>query len=232
VTAPSRAAEKTALSPVARPTPKKAPAVAKPPQPNPIVTWVRTLNVRAHVLAAAAATSWRSASPRYRKVVLGAAAGIVAVAVAITPFVLMPVRPMPTGTVIVDAVPWGRVTSIQSESGERLTVPPQAATPLSLSLPQGNYQIVVTGPPPESQTQQLNVRVEPQGTTIAEPAKFHVVTPEEYFEQYLASSVVPAPADAAAAGSPTSPPPAPAQSPAATPSSTPSAPPSPTGVNP
>jgi hypothetical protein len=193
---------------------------------------VRTLNVRTHALAAAAATSWRSTSPRHRKVALGAAAGIVAVAVAITPFVLMPGRPMPTGTVIVDAVPWGTVTSIQSESGERLTVPPQAATPLSLSLPGGSYQIAVTGPPPESQTQQLNVRVDSQGTTIAEPARFHVVTPEEYFEQYLASSAIPAAADAAAAGSPASTLTAPVQPAAATPFSAPSAPPSPTGVNP
>jgi hypothetical protein len=229
--APSPAAERTAPSPVARSIPKKAPPAARPAEPNPVVTGLRTVSARVSA-AAAAGASWRSMPARQRKMAIGAAAGVVVVAAAIAAFVLMPVRPVPTGTLIVDAVPWGTVTSIQSEGGQRVTVPAQAATPLSLSLPSGNYQIVVTGPPPESQTQQLSVRVDSQGTTIADTAKFHVVTPEEYFEQYLASSVAPAAADVAAAGSPTSTPATPVPPAAATPSSAPLASSSATGVNP
>jgi hypothetical protein len=128
---------------------------------------------------------------------VGVSAGAVA---AVTAFVMMAVRPPQVGTLIVDAVPWGTVTSIRTEDGEGVNVPSQAATPISLPLPPGNYQVVVVGPPPESQEQRLTVRVDPSTTSIAPPVKFHVVTPEQYFEPYLATSSADAGFDGSEAG--------------------------------
>jgi serine/threonine protein kinase len=117
------------------------------------------------------------------------AVGALAVAVtAIAVIVLMAVRPAQVGTVIIDAVPWGTITSIHMANREQMEVPSQAATPISLQLPPGDYQVVVVGPPPESQEQRLTVRVDSDATSIAPTVKFHVVTPADYFEPYLATT--------------------------------------------
>jgi hypothetical protein len=67
-------------------------------------------------------------------------------------------------------------------------LPAETTTPLSLSLPPGTYQVAVVGPPPESQMQRVSVRVDPNATNVASLLRFHAITAEEYFEQYLTSS--------------------------------------------
>jgi hypothetical protein len=95
--------------------------------------------------------------------------------------------PAPTGSLVIDAVPWATITAIESEGGERVALPPSPSTPLSLTLPTGTYQVVVAGPPPESQTQRITVQIETGTSTVAPVIRFRALTPDEYFEQYLAA---------------------------------------------
>jgi hypothetical protein len=172
--------------------------------------------------------AWRPTLPATRKQhMVWAGAGlalllVVAAAIVATRLAAVP----PAGTLVIDALPWGTVSAIESENGERLPLPSPASTPLVISVPGGTYQVTVTGPPPESQAQRVTVRVDPNGSIIAPPVRFRVMTPEDYFEPYLAappSSAEPtAPSSDAAGARGAEPPgqPAAAQTPA------------PTGVNP
>ncbi len=99
--------------------------------------------------------------------------------------------PTPTGTVVIDAVPWASITAIETESGEPVALPPSPSTPISLTLPVGTYQVVMTGPPPESQTQRITVQVVTGAATAVPLIKFRALTPEEYFEEYLAAPTTP-----------------------------------------
>jgi Protein kinase domain len=171
--------------------------------------------------------TWRPTLPTTRKqqmVWAGAALAlllVVAAAIVATRIAAVP----PAGTLVIDALPWGTVSAIEAQNGERVPLPSPASTPLLISLPGGTYQVTVTGPPPESQTQRLTVRVESNASNVAPPVRFRVMTAEDYFEPYLAapSSAEPtAPLSDAAGAAGTQPPvqPAAAQTPA------------PTGVNP
>jgi hypothetical protein len=124
-----------------------------------------------------------------------AAAIVIAAAVAVTLWLM---RPAPTGILVVDAVPWATIAAIEAEDGTSAPLPAQRTTPTFLSLPHGTYRIVLVGPPPGSQTQAVTVRITAD-TTSAAVAKFSALTPEEYFEQYLAvTSPQAEPAEAAA----------------------------------
>jgi hypothetical protein len=92
---------------------------------------------------------------------------------------------VPAGVLVIDAVPWAAVTSIQGEDAKTVALPRTASTPFSMSLPAGSYRIVLTGPPPESRRTELRATVTPAVTTIAPPAQFQMLTPEQYFEPYL-----------------------------------------------
>jgi len=96
--------------------------------------------------------------------------------------------PVPTGTLVIDAVPWATITSIEDESGAQQALPSPASTPVSVALPEGNYQITLTGPPPEARTARVSVRVDVGGTSVVPVTRFRTMTVEEYFEQYLGSS--------------------------------------------
>jgi len=142
--------------------------------------------------------TWRPTLPATRKqqmvwggvilaLLLAVAAAIVVVRVTAVP---------PAGTLVIDAVPWGTVAAIETQNGQRLPLPSLASTPLSISVPSGTYQVTVTGPPPESQTQRITVRVDPNGSNVAPLVRFQAMTPEDYFDQYLtqAPPAEPAPA--------------------------------------
>ena len=100
--------------------------------------------------------------------------------------------PAPTGTIVVDAVPWATITAVRNERGEEqpLTATP-ATTPLALTLPVGTYQITLTGPPPASTSDTITVRVDVGATSVAPVARFQSMTPEEYFEQYIGAGDAP-----------------------------------------
>jgi hypothetical protein len=123
------------------------------------------------------------------------ALGIVGIAAAVVVAALVAVSmfrgPAASGTVVIDAAPWGTITAIAAENGDAVALPPSAATPLSLSLPAGTYQVTVTGPPPESQAQQITIEVQQDATTEAPLVRFRGLTAEEYFEQYLAAPTAP-----------------------------------------
>jgi hypothetical protein len=169
--------------------------------------------------------TWRPRFPATRKeqmvwagaglaLLLVVAAAIVAARLAAVP---------PAGTLVIDALPWGTVSAIETQNGERLPLPSPASTPLVISLPGGTYQVTVTGPPPESQTQRVTVQVASNASNVAPSVRFRVMTPEDYFEQYLNAPASPtAPVQPAAAAAPPQAPvqPAAAQTPA------------PAGVNP
>jgi hypothetical protein len=138
-----------------------------------------------------------------------ATAGVVVLAIAGGVGYLLTRGPAPTGTTIIEAVPWANVTEVRNESGEVQPLPSPASTPLALALPAGSYQITLTGPAPESKTETVTVRVDVGGTTVAPVARFQSMSVEEYFEQYIGAGDAPAPEAA----------PAPASPPAAAPSS-------------
>jgi hypothetical protein len=120
--------------------------------------------------------------------------------------------------VVIDAVPWGTVVAIESADGEPQPLP-SGSTPVVLTLPAGDYQVVVAGP--DLVTQRISVRVEPEGATTAPSLQFKSFTAEEYFEQYLATPPA-SPANPAATDTPAA---VPADAAPAT------APPTPAGVS-
>jgi hypothetical protein len=156
-----------------------------------------------------------AAMPRGKSLtIVGSAAAFVILAIAAVLYFLTR-GPVPTGILVIDAVPWATVTSIHSDSGSAPALPAQASTPLSLSLPAGTYQIVLTGPPPESKVTTVTARVDVGGVAVVPIAQFQTGTVEGYFEQYLTASGS-ASASQAAPQPQAAPPPTP--SPAAAPS--------------
>jgi hypothetical protein len=129
--------------------------------------------------------------PRDRRTFSIVAIAMLVVIVAVAVF-MMPSVPAPTGSVVIDAVPWGSITAIETQDGDAVALPPSPSTPLSLTLPVGTYQVVVIGPPPESQTQRITVEIQRDTATLAPLIRFRLLTPEEYFEQYLSAPTTPA----------------------------------------
>jgi hypothetical protein len=170
-------------APIAKSVPaKSAPVAKKASSIGPIVTDI----VAQSKTIVAAAGSVAAAVPHDRRtlsIVGGLIAVIVAAAVAFTMFS----GPAPTGTVVIDATPWGTITAIETESGDAASLPSSVSTPLVLTLPAGTYQVVVAGPSPESQTQRITVQVSANGSAVAPLVHFRELTAEEYFEQYLSA---------------------------------------------
>jgi hypothetical protein len=105
---------------------------------------------------------------------------------------LIPRPAPPMGTMMIEAVPWANITGIEAADGTRPALPSTASTPMSLNLPVGTYRVRLIGPPPESESRLVTVQVNAGSVTTAPTERFRVLTPEEYFEQYLPSSTVPA----------------------------------------
>jgi hypothetical protein len=124
-----------------------------------------------------------------KRTFVGLAAGIVLIVAVAGGFMLL--APAGTGSVVIDATPWGTVTSIESESGTPQPLPADASTPVFLTLPAGDYLVTVTGPSPDSPPQRIGIRVDAAAQVVAPLVRFHVLTPEEYFEEYLASPATP-----------------------------------------
>jgi predicted Ser/Thr protein kinase len=198
----------------------KAPVPHAPKKPLPIGPMVADIVARSKTIADAAnAVVVGVARDRRMLSIAAIAVGVVIVAAAAVMFFS---GPAPTGTVVIDAVPWGSITAIETEGGDHVALPPSPSTPLTLTLPAGTYQVVVAGPPPESQTQRITVEIQRDTPSVAPVIRFRALTPEEYFEQYLAAPTAPTQDLGTAPAEPTSP--------ALTPSSP--ATPSATGSNP
>ncbi|HEY6361361.1 MAG TPA: protein kinase, partial [Vicinamibacterales bacterium] len=220
------------LPPPTRPSTAERPRRAAPPRKAPtpsLLTRLRTaagtvpsrlgavtgaITARVRTVAPAVTASARALVPtrlpvirpvgRKAMIAWSAAAGVLLVAIIVTAVRQMPAAiPPPTGVVVIEAVPWGTITAVEAENGEPRPLPAPASTPLSLVLPAGTYQVTVAGPVPDTEAQRVTVRVEPNAAIVAPMIKFPVLTPEEYFEQYLTAppapaDVVPPPADTSA----------------------------------
>ena len=170
-------------APVAKPAPARStPAAKKAPSIGPIVA---DIVARSKTIVAAAG-SVAAAVPHDRRT-LSIVGGVIAVIAAAVAAFTMLGGPAPTGTVVIDAAPWGTITAIENESGEAVPLPSSASTPLVLTLPAGTYQVAVAGPSPDSQAQRITVQVSANGSTVAPLIHFREMTAEEYFEQYLSA---------------------------------------------
>jgi len=188
---PTAPPDATVIAPPGR-TPAPMPAPSVPPVPvspspqtaaiGPIVAGIAA---RSKAIADAS-ISVASSLARDRRMLSIVAIGVAVVIAAVVGLMLLS-GPAPTGSLVIDAVPWATITAIESEGGERVALPPSPSTPLSLTLPTGTYQVVVVGPPPESQTQRITVQIETGTSTVAPVIQFRALTPDEYFEQYLAA---------------------------------------------
>jgi len=206
--------------------PKAAPRPARPAGPS-LLTRMRTASTaalqRSSVAVAAVGARLRASAPavgnggraivptwrptlpvtrRQQIVWAGAALGLLLVIAGVVVAMQLIAVP-PPGTLVIDAVPWGTIESIKRETGAAVTLPSAASTPLSIDLPAGTYTVAVVGPPPDSMRQTFTIRVGPNAANVAPLARFNVITPEDYFGQYLAAQASPAepaapPADTAA----------------------------------
>ena len=215
----TQTAKPPAIAPAARPTAPpplaKQPAQKVPVQKGPsapdLLTRIKQIPAAVVPAAESIVRSMGSTLPKgkTRSIALIAAA-VVVVGLAAAAYFLTR-GPVPTGTLVIEAAPWGTVTAIRAENGGDQALPPQASTPLSIALPEGTYQITLTGP--NSKTATVSAHVAVGGVAVAPMARFDTVTVEQYFEQYLGGSA--APTEAAA--------PAPAADAASAPAATPAA---------
>ena len=117
---------------------------------------------------------------------IGIAAGVVAI-LAVAGVMLLTGGPPPAGAIVVDAAPWATVTSIQTDGGDAMSIPTPASTPLVLTLPEGTYRVALAGPAGGSQSQEVTITIVAGQTSVAPLVRFTTMTPESYFEEYLAS---------------------------------------------
>jgi protein kinase-like protein len=211
--APSVISEPTIIAPSRRtPAPVTPPPVAKqpaapvqkaPPQKVPVQKAPAGPDLVTRIKSAvgSAAQGIAGSLPQGKmRMVAGIAAVVVVLVIAAIAY-FMTRGPLPTGTLVIEAAPWGTVTAIRAENGREQAVPAQASTPLSIALPEGTYQITLTGP--SSKTATVSAHVTVGGIAVAPMTRFDTVTVEQYFEQYIgglgtpAESAAPSPAAAA-----------------------------------
>jgi tetratricopeptide (TPR) repeat protein len=191
---PSVPAEaKPSPTPLAKaPEPSKVPRQpkpAKPPAPaRPRRDYVADLRAALTRSTESVRRGWQAKSKRDRMMFASIAGGLVLVAVVAAAVVAVMSRPVPTGVLAIDAVPWATITRIEAEDGTVQPLPAETSTPLTLTLPRGMYRITLAGPPPQQESRVVTVQVDAQGTATPAPERFTTITIEDYFEQYLVSS--------------------------------------------
>jgi serine/threonine protein kinase len=115
-----------------------------------------------------------------------AAGALAAIAVGVF-FAARPAPVVPTGSLMIDAVPWATITAIQATDGTNRPLPSPASTPVLLNVPAGTYQVRLAGPGQSSASRVLTVQVQEGRVTSAPIEQFETLTPEAYFEPYLAA---------------------------------------------
>jgi len=83
------------------------------------------------------------------------------------------------GTVVLDALPWAEVVRITDERGNRLEIPPNSFTPLTLMLPAGDYEVALRN----GSTRTAKIRVTNDGVSRMDPIDFGRVDPADYFQR-------------------------------------------------
>ncbi len=130
-------------------------------------------------------------SSRDRLIVASAAGVALLVAVIAAIVALTPPAVVPTGQVVLEALPWATVTEVRGEDGTVHPLPTPAATPMLLNLPVGSYRVRLVGPPSSAETRDITVEVTEGAVVTAPVAQFQIVTPENYFEPYLTGTARP-----------------------------------------
>jgi serine/threonine protein kinase len=184
-----------AMQPVSAP-----PAVVSPSAPKALVEKPRGVDVRVGLRAVSqtVADLWQwlravapASLPRTRTIWVSSAAIVLVGVLAVT--YLTTRGPAPTGTLVIDAVPWATVTAIRGNEGTPQALSLPASTPLSLVLPPGTYQVTLTGPAPEAKVVTVTASVGVGGISVVPLTRFQALTAEDYFEQYLGSAAPDAP---------------------------------------
>jgi hypothetical protein len=131
-------------------------------------------------------------------VMIGAVATVAAIVIAaVAAGVFLSNRPVATGTVFIDASPWGQLKSVTRADGKPVTGQVNGYTPIALPLDIGDYEITLTGP--DGAEKSVKVSVQENAAVEAPVAVFGEITPEDYFERYLApTAALPVPGDPAA----------------------------------
>jgi hypothetical protein len=196
--------------------PRHTPAPA--PAPPPAVTQVPPSDARGTTVSDPPLEAGRSSSPSHppappsvkpapaptgsRKLLI--AGGVVAALVVVAAgFMMSGSPPAPPGTLVIDAVPWARITSIEAEGGTAVQLPANASTPFSLPVPAGTYRIGLEGPPPALARTDITAIVKESTITTVPTQTFQPMTLDDYFGQYLGTrEPVPETTTASAEGQP------------------------------
>ena len=125
---------RTKSVPVARPAGNKSVPVAKKAP-----AFAADIVARSKAIVDAA-SSVASAVSRDRRL-LSIVAVVVGIVIAVVVGTMLLSGPTPTGTVVIDAAPWGTITAIETDGGDPVALPSSPSTPLSLTLPVGTYQV-------------------------------------------------------------------------------------------
>ena len=164
--------------------------VAKPAGPD-LLTRIKAIPAAVAPIAERVAQSVRTITPaslsrQQTRMLLAGVAAVLVIAIVTT--YLLTLGPVPTGVIVIDAVPWATVNALQTEDGSAQALPESASTPLSLSVPAGTYRVTLTGPPPESKVTTVTMRVDVGGVAVVPVTRFQTMSAEQYFEPYLGSS--------------------------------------------
>jgi hypothetical protein len=182
----------TVIAPQRQPAERQTPTPRQdtPALPPPVSPWEQVRKVLERI-DVSSVFPWLA---RHRRAVLVAAVVTVlllGVAAAIVVDRLRTPGVTPSGTVLIDAVPWGTVTAVRSADGRDHVLPSDASTPLLIALPPGSYDITVAGPGSGSESQHVRVDVAAGGLASAPVVRFATITVENYFNQYLTAPTEP-----------------------------------------
>jgi hypothetical protein len=83
------------------------------------------------------------------------------------------------GVLVLDALPWAEVVDIVDAAGTRQTLPPNAATPIFLELPPGDYDITLKN----GSSRSVKARVKAGEITQPAPLDFGQIDAAEYFRR-------------------------------------------------
>ena len=191
-TPPAPPAPPVVPPPAAKP---QAPAAARVKKDRPapdVAAMTRQLAASGRTLVDRAVARVKRLSPRDRLIAASAAGAVLLAAVIVLIVVYTPPAVVPSGQIVIEALPWATVTEVKGEDGTVHPLPTPAATPLLLRLPVGTYTVRLAGPPPAGTTREITVAVTEGAVTMAPVTQFLVITPEDYFDPYLTETATPA----------------------------------------
>jgi serine/threonine protein kinase len=89
-----------------------------------------------------------------------------------------------TGTLVLNALPWGRVERIVDAAGTPMTLPQESHTPLRLALPAGTYKVEISNPRlPSPREVEVTIRL---GETAEQTVSLLPTNADAYLERVLA----------------------------------------------